>query len=865
MRTATRFTDTFSRYRRVLLICLLGALALLLSGLAMRLAAGQLSSVANADVQASSAEAACPVCRPICSQGEVSTLEVWHRAPDAAPPGARIPLEVQVYALETVHAVEALTVTLPAGWEVEARSLPSWLHTSDQNVVWSPGTVSPGDQAGIWFTVQLTNTLPWGQVLTPTLTLTLDGEQCTVPVRPLRTQFPLRHLALPLLSGNKGNVRVDVQNLEQPQIVALLFTWDATTDTPSRVMASARIGQGSAWLFVLQAQAGMVYAVDAARATEAATAAQAALGNAAAWHAWEARWQAGDFGWGASLGVSVRLQGTDVAAYSGLDAPLDIPEGPFTYALPLIDLSASSAVTLAVQNIGLAPATAVWQAWPITCTTSSVTGTLTLPPGAAAHVALSPYVGGDFQGAVDVSADQPLAIAVLSVASDGQSAYTAQPIGGPVARETALHGWVLRGSDRETELWIHNTAPSQTAQATATFQDMSGQDVYTTSTSICPGGTWRLDTRSLPLASPWQGMVRVVGSPALRAAVRLVRPETHQRADVEMLPWPPFGLQAASRTYAFPSVTTDGSMFVTNPDMWGPLTIMPLWYDRSGLLNYQCEYLQKEEGKETKMSSMGFLPPGWRGNMLLQGRAGLSAQRVLTPLSMYIESSGLAYTPIGLPYIPLLAGMPGLYCGLAGLMALQWDIPVGQTRPFDLRLENVGEARRIDLRATFDPAVLAVSDADPTTPGVQIQPGPAVQHTWVITQNMVVGGQITYTLALSGTNTPLREAGSIAVIPFTGQQLGESTIAVTLTVDAFSPVQRIQVVSPPPTSTPTFTPTATETPTPTPTETLTPTPTPTPTPTKTPTPTPTETPTPTPTFTPTPHRLYLPLIFKSGT
>ena len=833
MRTATPYTDVLSRYPRLFLAGLLGILALLLSTLGLRLVAAQPSPVADAGVQTPATEVACPACRPLCPQGEVPSFEVWYRVPDAAPPGARIPLEVQVYALETGHDLEALTLTLPAGLEVDPRSLPSWLHASDQNVVWSPGAISAGGQAGMWFTVRLTDALSWRQVLTPTLTLDLDGEQCAVPVRPMRIQFPLRRLALPVLSGNQDIVQV--QNLEQPEVVALLFTWDSTIDAPSGLKVTARLGQGQTWSLLRlppQAKAGMLYAVDAKRATKARAAAQAALGDAAAWQAWEARWQAGEFGWGSSLGALVRLGGTDPAAYSALDAPLEASEGPFSYTLPLIDLSASSAVTLAVQNIGPAPTTATWQAWPATCASSPITGSLTLPSGAAAQIALVPHVGDGFQGAVHVSAGQPLAVAALSAASSAQSVYTAQPVGGPTASETTLHGWVSQGEDWETELWIHNTSPSQTVQATVGFQDWDGQPVHTASAPLCPGGTWRLDARSLPLPSNWSGMVRISGSSTLRATARLSQPNTHRWADVEILPWPPFGLQAASRTYAFPSLAGDGSVFAANPDRSSPLAVTPLLFDQNGLFDYLCESLPKEGG-----TLFQYPFPGFHGSMILQSRAGLSAERVLALLPTYLEPSGLAYAPIGLPYLPPLAGWEELRCGLAGLMAPQWDIPLGHTRPFDLRLEDVGEVRGIDLRATFDPAVLAVRDADPDTPGVQIQPGPAVTHTWPIVHNTVAAGQITYTLALPDSGTPLREAGSIAVILFTGQQPGESAITVTInaitlatpppfSVQPLTVTQRIRVLAPTSTPTPTATPpnTATPTPTNTPTSTTTPTP-----------------------------------------
>jgi len=229
---------------------------------------------------------------------------------------------------------------------------------------------------------------------------------------------------------------------------------------------------------------------------------------------------------------------------------------------------------------------------------------------------------------------------------------------------------------------------------------------------------------------------------------------------------------------------------------------------------------------------------------------------------------------------------------------LTQTVPLGSSFVVNVTIRGVTDLSAIDLQLAFDPSILQVVDADPSSPGtVEIQPGDVLSGTApVMNQVDNTAGEIVY--EIFGTSD-FSGDGIIATIFFTPTAMGTSPLTFTvlsLLDKTANPIiyqtpldEGSYTVTAAPTAIPTETPTetpeptATDTPEPTiapPTETPTPEPSATPTgtveatatPTHTPatiepSPTPTETgtpgPSPTPTVTNTPAFLYLPLTLKN--
>jgi len=197
-------------------------------------------------------------------------------------------------------------------------------------------------------------------------------------------------------------------------------------------------------------------------------------------------------------------------------------------------------------------------------------------------------------------------------------------------------------------------------------------------------------------------------------------------------------------------------------------------------------------------------------------------------------------------------------------------------------ISGVANLYGAEVRLTFNPAILAVVEANGGQSGVQITPGPQLtsQGTYQIIANQVsdTAGTLTYIVFQFTPSPPFMGTDVLATILFLALAQGISAISFSYTelstnngfvIPRTFEAGTIAVASPTDTPTPastvTNTPTATNTPTQTATETPTNTPThtatnthiaastetQTATPKETPTATPTETPTATPTATPT--------------
>jgi hypothetical protein len=178
------------------------------------------------------------------------------------------------------------------------------------------------------------------------------------------------------------------------------------------------------------------------------------------------------------------------------------------------------------------------------------------------------------------------------------------------------------------------------------------------------------------------------------------------------------------------------------------------------------------------------------------------------------------------------------------------QVGVGATTAVDIRIENVTDLRYAAVYLLFDPALLEVVDDDPTTAGVQIQPGSFLGPDFV-EENIVYSadGEIDFRAA---SDRPVNGSGVLATITFRGKSPGISGLrfdAVFLENDDEEPIgvdEEDGSVTVTGQDSPTPTPPTSLLPTPTPPTSLLPTPTMTPPPALTPTATPATTLTPTP-------------------
>ncbi len=89
--------------------------------------------------------------------------------------------------------------------------------------------------------------------------------------------------------------------------------------------------------------------------------------------------------------------------------------------------------------------------------------------------------------------------------------------------------------------------------------------------------------------------------------------------------------------------------------------------------------------------------------------------------------------------------------------------------PVDIRIENVNGLYGADVRLTFDPALLAVQDADPGKTGIQIGLGPLLTSgTYFVVINAAdnVSGTIRLALTQLNPTLPITGSGVLARVVF---------------------------------------------------------------------------------------------------
>jgi len=177
----------------------------------------------------------------------------------------------------------------------------------------------------------------------------------------------------------------------------------------------------------------------------------------------------------------------------------------------------------------------------------------------------------------------------------------------------------------------------------------------------------------------------------------------------------------------------------------------------------------------------------------------------------------------------------------------------GDTGSVVIYTSHVGGLCGVEVHLRWNPALVEVVDADPTTEGVQILPGDlfAGHNVWGFRWNSAnnAAGELIYSLTLNEGFNCLSGQWSVAMVTFRAIGEGASELAFfdSVMTDASLEIPsghvngEIRVAQPSPTPTETLTPTQTPTATNTPTFTITPTPSITATPTDTATPTGTST------------------------
>ena len=95
----------------------------------------------------------------------------------------------------------------------------------------------------------------------------------------------------------------------------------------------------------------------------------------------------------------------------------------------------------------------------------------------------------------------------------------------------------------------------------------------------------------------------------------------------------------------------------------------------------------------------------------------------------------------------------------------------------DIMVSDVTGLSGVELGLTFDPSIVAVVDADPGTPGIQIQPGGCPTPDFVVENSADnTTGTISYAATSLSPSLPCDGGGVIASITFHGLAEGTSQV-----------------------------------------------------------------------------------------
>lgn len=152
----------------------------------------------------------------------------------------------------------------------------------------------------------------------------------------------------------------------------------------------------------------------------------------------------------------------------------------------------------------------------------------------------------------------------------------------------------------------------------------------------------------------------------------------------------------------------------------------------------------------------------------------LLAPRLAVVLSLLLLGvSALGAAPLApAAQTPLVALSPALVV-----------VPIGGTACVDLRVENVENLFGFETVIRFDPSRLSVADAQPGTPGVQIEVGPFLQpanpsNWYVINSVNNASGTIRLAITLFAPEAGRSGSGTLAKACFQGVNRGHSAVTI---------------------------------------------------------------------------------------
>ena len=121
--------------------------------------------------------------------------------------------------------------------------------------------------------------------------------------------------------------------------------------------------------------------------------------------------------------------------------------------------------------------------------------------------------------------------------------------------------------------------------------------------------------------------------------------------------------------------------------------------------------------------------------------------------------------------LPAAAAAPIVSLGTGVL-----EVPVGQTVPLPVSVADIQDLYGIEFHLRFDPAVVQVADADPSTNGVQVAEGDFLSADFVA-QNEVdnQAGTIDYAVMQVNPNEPRSGGGTLLTIRFQGVGAGRTS------------------------------------------------------------------------------------------
>lgn len=104
------------------------------------------------------------------------------------------------------------------------------------------------------------------------------------------------------------------------------------------------------------------------------------------------------------------------------------------------------------------------------------------------------------------------------------------------------------------------------------------------------------------------------------------------------------------------------------------------------------------------------------------------------------------------------------------------NIGQGQVETVHIILENAHDVYGIDVRASFDPAVVEVVDADPARDGIQLIPGTFVQPDFLV-RNVAdnQAGTLMYVTTQVNPTPPANGTGVVFSVQFRGKVLGKQS------------------------------------------------------------------------------------------